>query len=85
MKSVLLKAIGGVAIALLIACAPVISQRGYLPDPSNEGAIKTGAKDTLSFTVYAWCLAARGKKEEAAAVKPGVRSQVLLLRHFLAP
>ncbi|HEY4076703.1 MAG TPA: outer membrane protein assembly factor BamE [Rhizomicrobium sp.] len=28
------------AIALLIACAPVISQRGYVPDPANEGAIK---------------------------------------------
>ena len=29
------------AIAL-IACAPVISQRGYLPDPSVESSIKTG-------------------------------------------
>jgi outer membrane protein assembly factor BamE (lipoprotein component of BamABCDE complex) len=36
------------AIALLIACAPVISQRGYLPDPSNEGAIKTGADTKTS-------------------------------------
>lgn len=33
------------AIALLIACAPVISQRGYVPDPANEGAI-TAATDT---------------------------------------
>jgi outer membrane protein assembly factor BamE (lipoprotein component of BamABCDE complex) len=31
------------AIVLAIACAPVISQRGYLPDPDNEAAIKTGA------------------------------------------
>jgi outer membrane protein assembly factor BamE (lipoprotein component of BamABCDE complex) len=30
------------AIAL-IACAPVISQRGYLPDPATEASIKTGA------------------------------------------
>src|SRR3569832_569492 len=30
------------ALALLIACAPVISQRGYLPDPEIEGAIKVG-------------------------------------------
>ncbi len=30
------------AIAL-IACAPVISQRGYLPDPSAEATIKPGA------------------------------------------
>jgi outer membrane protein assembly factor BamE (lipoprotein component of BamABCDE complex) len=33
------------AIALLVACAPVISQRGYLPDPENEKAIKA-ATDT---------------------------------------
>ena len=32
--------LGGAAI--LIACAPVISQRGYLPDPSLENSIKTG-------------------------------------------
>ena len=31
------------AIALLVACAPVISQRGYLPDPESEAAIKAGA------------------------------------------
>jgi outer membrane protein assembly factor BamE (lipoprotein component of BamABCDE complex) len=42
MRSIALKAICGAAIGLLIACAPVISQRGYLPDPSVEGAIKTG-------------------------------------------
>jgi outer membrane protein assembly factor BamE (lipoprotein component of BamABCDE complex) len=35
------------AVAALIACAPVISQRGYLPDPDAEGTIKTG-KDTKS-------------------------------------
>jgi outer membrane protein assembly factor BamE (lipoprotein component of BamABCDE complex) len=29
------------AIAL-IACAPVISQRGYLPDPATEATIKSG-------------------------------------------
>ncbi|MFO1247706.1 MAG: outer membrane protein assembly factor BamE [Alphaproteobacteria bacterium] len=31
------------AIAILVACAPVISQRGYVADPANEGAIKAGA------------------------------------------
>ncbi|MDB5733556.1 MAG: hypothetical protein JWP16_1565 [Alphaproteobacteria bacterium] len=36
------------AISLLIACAPVISQRGYVPDPSNEGTIKTGADTKTS-------------------------------------
>ena len=30
---------GGIA---LIACAPVISQRGYLPDPTTEASIKPG-------------------------------------------
>lgn len=33
------------AAAALIACAPVISQRGYLPDPELEATIKAG-KDT---------------------------------------
>jgi outer membrane protein assembly factor BamE (lipoprotein component of BamABCDE complex) len=28
--------------AVLIACAPVISQRGYLPDPEAEASIKSG-------------------------------------------
>ena len=31
------------AAALLIACAPVITQRGYMPDPDAEAAIKAGA------------------------------------------
>jgi tetratricopeptide (TPR) repeat protein len=33
-----------------------------------ERAVKSGAKDSLSWTVYAWCLAARGKKDEAIKV-----------------
>src|SRR6201747_1362554 len=36
------------AISLLVACAPVISQRGYLPDPGSESAIKTGADTKTS-------------------------------------
>jgi outer membrane protein assembly factor BamE (lipoprotein component of BamABCDE complex) len=36
------------AVTLLIACAPVISQRGYLPDLENEGAIKIGADTKTS-------------------------------------
>jgi len=31
------------ATAVLIACAPVIDQRGYLSDPQVEASIKTGA------------------------------------------
>jgi tetratricopeptide (TPR) repeat protein len=33
-----------------------------------ERAVKVGKGDGLSWTLYAWCLAARGKKDEAAAV-----------------
>jgi tetratricopeptide (TPR) repeat protein len=33
-----------------------------------EKAVKIGEKDGLSWTVYAWCLASRGKKAEATAV-----------------
>jgi outer membrane protein assembly factor BamE (lipoprotein component of BamABCDE complex) len=36
------------AISLLIACAPVISQRGYVADPANEDSIKTGADTKTS-------------------------------------
>ena len=42
MTSVSIKLVCVAALALLIACAPVISQRGYVPDPANEGAIKVG-------------------------------------------
>jgi outer membrane protein assembly factor BamE (lipoprotein component of BamABCDE complex) len=34
--------------AALIACAPVIDQRGYLPDPQLEGAIKPGTDTKTS-------------------------------------
>ena len=34
--------------AILIACAPVISQRGYLPDPQAEAAIKAGTDTKTS-------------------------------------
>ncbi len=33
-----------------------------------EKAVKVGEKDDLAWTVYAWCLQARDKKAEAAAV-----------------
>jgi hypothetical protein len=33
-----------------------------------ERAIKVGAKNSLSYTVYAWCLVARGKKDDAVKV-----------------
>jgi Flp pilus assembly protein TadD len=33
-----------------------------------ETAVRVGKKDSLSWTVYAWCLLARGKRPEAQAV-----------------
>jgi hypothetical protein len=33
-----------------------------------ESAVKVGKGDGLAWTVYAWCLVARGKKDDAAAV-----------------
>lgn len=33
------------AATLLFACTPVINQRGYLPDPIGEAAIKVGVDD----------------------------------------
>jgi outer membrane protein assembly factor BamE (lipoprotein component of BamABCDE complex) len=36
------------AAGLLLSCAPVISQRGYLPDPASEAAIKAGSDTKTS-------------------------------------
>jgi hypothetical protein len=33
-----------------------------------EDAVKVGDKDGLAWTLYAWCMNARGKKDEAAAI-----------------
>lgn len=33
------------AAALLFACTPVVNQRGYLPDPIGEAALKVGVDD----------------------------------------
>ena len=37
-----------VSAAALIACAPVVDQRGYLPDPQVEAGIKTGTDTKTS-------------------------------------
>ena len=36
-----------IAVAL-VACTPVVNQRGYLPDPALEGSIKTGTDTKTS-------------------------------------
>ena len=80
------------AIALLIACAPVISQRGYLPDPSNEGAIKTGndtktsiqsrlgyASTTATFGNESWYYISSTEKQVAFFVPTVLKRQILAI------
>jgi len=94
MKSIALKAICGAAIGLLIACAPVISQRGYLPDPTIEGAIKTGndtktsvqsrlgyASTTATFGGDAWYYISQTEKQ-VAFFTPTVQQRNILAVYF---
>ena len=80
------------AIALLIACAPVISQRGYVPDPSNEGAIKTGsdtktsvqarlgyASTTATFGNDAWYYISATEKQVAFFTPTVLKRQILAI------
>ncbi|HKQ46418.1 MAG TPA: outer membrane protein assembly factor BamE [Rhizomicrobium sp.] len=94
MKSVLLKIIGGGALALLIACAPVISQRGYIPDPSNEATIKPGtdtkttvqsrlgyASTTATFGNDSWYYISATEKQ-VAFFSPTVLKRQILAVYF---
>jgi len=78
------------AIALLVACAPVISQRGYLPDPDSEAAIKTGAdtktsvqsrlgyaSTTATFGNDSWYYISATEKQVAFFTPTVLRRQVL--------
>ena len=82
------------ALALLIACAPVISQRGYVPDPSNEGAIKTAtdtktsvqsrlgyASTTATFGNDSWYYISATEKQ-VAFFKPTVLKRQILAVYF---
>ena len=77
------------AIAL-IACAPVISQRGYLPDPSVESSIKTGtdtkttvqerlgyASTTATFGNDSWYYISATEKQVAFFNPTVLKRQVL--------
>jgi outer membrane protein assembly factor BamE (lipoprotein component of BamABCDE complex) len=90
MKSIALKAIFGAAIALVIGCAPVISQRGYLPDPSIESAIKTGndtktsvqsrlgyASTTATFGNDSWYYISSTEKQVAFFAPTVLKRQIL--------
>jgi outer membrane protein assembly factor BamE (lipoprotein component of BamABCDE complex) len=77
------------AIAL-VACAPVISQRGYLPDPAQEATIKTGtdtkttvqdrlgyASTTATFNNDSWYYISATEKQVAFFTPTVLKRQVL--------
>jgi len=80
--------------AILIACAPVISQRGYLPDPTAEAALKAGtdtktsvqaalgyASTTATFVNYNWYYISATEKQ-VAFFTPTVLNQAILAVYF---
>ena len=80
--------------ALLIACAPVISQRGYLPDPAAEASIKTGtdtkttvqerlgyASTTATFNNDSWYYISATEKQ-VAFFNPTVLKRQILAVYF---
>ncbi|MBA2590667.1 MAG: outer membrane protein assembly factor BamE [Alphaproteobacteria bacterium] len=81
-------------IALLVACAPVISQRGYLPDPGSESAIKAGgdtktsvqarlgyASTTATFGNDSWYYISATEKQ-VAFFKPTVLKRQITAVYF---
>ena len=90
MKSVSLKLICGAALVLLIACAPVISQRGYMPDKEAEAAIKPGtdtkttiqsrlgyASTTATFGNDSWYYISSTEKQVAFFTPTVLKRQVV--------
>jgi outer membrane protein assembly factor BamE (lipoprotein component of BamABCDE complex) len=92
MKSVSIKLVCGAGLAALIACAPVISQRGYLPDTAMEGAIKTGndtktsvqsrlgyASTTATFGNDSWYYISATEKQVAFFTPTVLKRQILAI------
>ena len=78
------------AVTLLIACAPVISQRGYLPDTDIEAAIKPGtdtktsvqgrlgyASTTATFGNDSWYYISATQKQVAFFTPTVLKRQIL--------
>jgi outer membrane protein assembly factor BamE (lipoprotein component of BamABCDE complex) len=79
---------------LLASCAPVVSQRGYLPDPAGEASIKIGV-DTqatiqqrlgdpstkATFGGGAWYYISSTEKQ-VAFFDPKVENRAILAVHF---
>ena len=82
------------AAGLLIACAPVISQRGYLPDPDAEAAIQSGkdskntvqerlgyASTTATFGSDSWYYISQTEKQ-VAFFRPLVLKRQVMAVYF---
>jgi outer membrane protein assembly factor BamE (lipoprotein component of BamABCDE complex) len=82
------------AAAVLAGCAPVVSQRGYLPDPDNESAIEVGkdSKNSVqerlgdpsvqsAFGSEAWYYISSSEKQ-VAFFRPTVQSRSILAVYF---
>lgn len=80
--------------AVLIACAPVITQRGYLPDPDAEASIRPGtdskttvqerlgyASTTATFGSDSWYYISSTEKQ-VAFFKPVVLQREILAVYF---
>jgi outer membrane protein assembly factor BamE (lipoprotein component of BamABCDE complex) len=81
-------------LAVVIACAPVVSQRGYLPDPAIEAAIKPGgdtktsvqerlgyASTTATFGNDSWYYISATEKQ-VAFFRPTVLKRQVLAIYF---
>jgi outer membrane protein assembly factor BamE (lipoprotein component of BamABCDE complex) len=82
------------AAALLVGCAPVINQRGYLPDPVGEASIRIGSdtKTTIqarlgdpstqaTFGSDSWYYISSVEKQ-VAFFDPRVETRSVLAVHF---
>jgi outer membrane protein assembly factor BamE (lipoprotein component of BamABCDE complex) len=94
MKFAVLSSLVLAGAVALIACAPVISQRGYLPDPSLESSIKPGndtkttvqdrlgyASTTATFGNDSWYYISATEKQ-VAFFKPTVLKRQVLAVYF---
>jgi outer membrane protein assembly factor BamE (lipoprotein component of BamABCDE complex) len=83
-----------VSAALLLGCAPVVSQRGYLPDPVSEASVRIGTdtKTTIqqrlgdpstqaTFGTDSWYYISSVEKQ-VAFFDPRVETRSILAVHF---
>jgi outer membrane protein assembly factor BamE (lipoprotein component of BamABCDE complex) len=82
------------AATLLLGCTPVVNQRGYLPDPTSEAAIKAGTDTKTSvqkklgdpstqatFGGTSWYYIS-SVEQQIAFFDPTVESRTILAVHF---